>query len=164
MGFLNDLLRKVEQMDIDAIAGTGGDAVLGGESVLEFNEDALVKAQQDQFWHGENAEGKMIGQLRSEEYANEKEKKTMAPYGYADLRDTEQFYKSIYAFSTPSGEIELDAPVQETARIEISRWEENGQLFGLNEQWRAPFVKKDLMPDFKAVITSQIGLRFGKQS
>ena len=93
----------------------------------------LEDVQRDQMQVGENAEGKIIGKLRSADYAKRKKAKGgIAKLGLVDLKNTGDFYDAIFA-KVESKFIEISSSDYKTNLLENKYGE---IIFGLNDDYK----------------------------
>ena len=93
----------------------------------------LEDVQRDQMQVGENAEGNIIGKLRSADYAKRtKAKGGIAKLGVVDLKNTGDFYDAIFA-KVESKFIEISSSDSKTNLLEKKYGD---IIFGLNDYYK----------------------------
>lgn len=94
MRTINNMLETVQKINLD-------------ETIVETmvkTEDDFVALQKDQLQYGLNAAGELIGQYRSEAYAEEKHRmNSKAGFGNVDLKLTGSFYEGITTHISSEG-------------------------------------------------------------
>jgi len=147
MGYLNNLLRKVKQMDIPDIAAT---------AVAE-SEEAYADLQRQQFLHGLDSQGNPIGQYKQQAYADYKwGKNQLAGYGQVDLKNEGSFYDRITA-SVVGDAIVVESTDGKAAEID-EKYNADGQLWGLHGEFRKQMAE-EIKPALYNEIRKATGLR-----
>ena len=102
-------------------------------TAIKNTANDLEDVQRDQMQVGENAEGKIIGKLRSADYAKRKKAKGgIAKLGVVDLKNTGDFYDAIFA-KVESKFIEISSSDFKTNLLEKKYGD---IIFGLNDDYK----------------------------
>jgi hypothetical protein len=149
MGYINDLLAKLNAMNVQHIAQT----------IFVATEESLEEIQRSQMEHGLNADGEPIGQYKQEWYADRKNMMNpLAGYGQVDLKHTGRFYDNI-TVAIINDELIIESTDGKNEAL-IEKYGEN--IFGINEDFKQRYIDEDLRPEFKKEIQKATGLRFPK--
>ena len=102
-------------------------------TAIKNTSNDLEDVQRDQMQVGENAEGNIIGKLRSADYAKRKKAKGgIAKLGLVDLKNTGDFYDAIFA-KVESKFIEISSSDYKTNLLEKKYGD---IIFGLNDDYK----------------------------
>lgn len=147
MGYLNDLLRKIEAINVPDVADT----------IISVTEESLVETQRAQMMAGMASDGKKIGEYRQELYAIKKH--AMNPG--AGFPNVDLFYKGDFQekiTATVIGDELIIESYDYKAPALIAKYGE--RIFGLNEDFKNAYLTGSLRPAFIAHIESLVGLKF----
>lgn len=115
---------------------------------LRNTSKELEEIQKDQMQVGENADGKIIGKLRSTSYARKKKQKGgIARFGLVDLKDTGDFYDAIYT-KIEQKFIEISSNDDKTDELEAKYGK---IIFGLNDYYKQKYFDI-LIPEIQTLI------------
>jgi hypothetical protein len=147
VGYLNDLLKKIEAINVDHIA----------ESIIESTEDVLIETQRAQMMAGLASDGGKIGEYKQELYAVKKHGMNPgAGFPNVDLRYKGDFQEKITAVVI-GNELVIDSSDWKTGKL-VDKYGE--RIFGLNEQFKKEYLTGALRPAFRVHIESITGLKF----
>lgn len=108
---------------------------------IDDTRGQLVLKQQMQMLHGLDAKGEKIGKYRNPEYAAAKyAMNPLAGEGYVDLRLTKQFFNDQFV-DVRTDVFVIDSGDPKT-RLLVQKYGED--IFGLNKDYKAEYVKEDL--------------------
>jgi len=149
MGTLLQLKKRLEALKVDRVS----------QDSMEAVSNQLADRQRDQMLEGKNRKGARIGRYRNPAYARMKEVMNPLPgFGVPDLRLTGEFYKQVYV-DVRDNTVIIDSTDEKTQSL-VNKYGE--EIFGLNENTKAEFIRKDLRPVFMQKISEATGLPLSK--
>lgn len=147
MGYLNKMLRKVQEMDLTDIS----------RNVMVQSEESYADLQREQFLHGLDSQGNKIGEYKQEAYADLKyNMNSLAGYPFVDLKFTGSFYSKIEA-NVVGDDIVIESTDDKAPELE-AKYNADGELWGLQGEYKAE-LKEEIRENLHQAIRKATGLK-----
>lgn len=150
MGFINSLLRKFEDLDLEMAA----------EDAVEVTLDDVIEAQQRQIKDGYASDGDPIGDGRYNSRGYFFHKQTLPTYnpiaGEIDLYLTGKFSRMITA-SIIGDELVIESADPKAPDV-VGPYGGTDVIFGLTDMYKVAYVNESLAPLYFYEIRKQVGL------
>jgi hypothetical protein len=142
MATIDKLIKNTRALDMREVV----------ETSMEATKGDMLRRQKGQLLRGERADGKKIGQYKSDKYAEYKHRlNPLAGEGNMDWALTGQLYDEIFA-DVRDGSVVLDTADPKAEKL----IEDHGDPFGLNRDNRGSYAKEELQPEAVMQIRKQI--------
>jgi hypothetical protein len=147
--FINDLIATIQNIDVD-------DLIEESFEATSLEHEATIR---EQMAVGQDEFGDPIGQYRSDDYADYKQRLgSRAPYGVVDLKKTGSYARQVVV-SINNGKLVVESEDGDQKKQEdIAKRYGNFHLY-LNEEYRKTFINDYLRPAFIQSIKTRIKLR-----